>query len=275
MNTIYISNAPRGCGRLQKRGCYGISTLSASGTLALWTWLLAEPWDGGPRHNQHMIWCMGEIPARTQVSINPRVTLLHNELMYEMSSSEEIQKDKLSFVPDHGLADHIGSCFYTPWEFAEECVARGASRRFTPAMAKKMASQTPFLMFFSHHDIPIPEDRAEADTLLGQACGGQRVAPGPKTWGATWLEEGFGLKANDYHGGGHAMVDVLEYISAETSKTKGRKVPLQYQYEEAIFGASWITDVVQIVDENEEVHPALAGAGVEKGVLEDNDDFSM
>lgn len=279
MNTIRISNAPRGCGRLKKGGCYGISEMVKGGTLAPWTWLLAQPWETEPLH---MIWCSGYIPARSQVEIDPRATLLECEIIPFKDSSEwthdrDFFEQVAKEVPEYGVADHVGTCFYTPWEFAVECMTQGSSRRFSRLIAKKLARHTPFPIFFSHSDIPSLENHEQAYALLEHALEDQSNRDFRAPWYPTWYEEDFGLKAGDYNGEGHAMVKVLEYLSKEATENKTRKVAYDIiaDYEEAVFGASWITEVVQIVGEDEEVEESLAAAGVQKGVLEENDDFSM
>ena len=273
MNTIYVSNARRGCGVLVPGAVYGISQMVAGGTLAPWTWLLAQPWED----RLHMIWCDGYIPARTQVEINPKATLLECEIIpFEDNSGWTHQSDVACEVPEYGVADHVGKCFYTPWEFALECMTLGTSRRLARPVARKLAKQTPFPIFFSHSDIPLFENFDQAYAVFLRALETQTNGGPQASWCPTWYEDDFGLEVSDYNGDKHAMVDVLGYLSKEAAENKKRKVRYNIiaNYEEAVFGASWITDVVQIVGEDEEVEESLAAAGVQKGVLE-NDDFDL
>ena len=94
---IEINNAPRGCGKVKRGGCYGIGTLSKSGTLQPWVWLLGKPVVGQTRA---MIYTES-IPPRSPVAINPRSTLYAEEVwLAEWPSSDIIPFEN---IPGEGM----------------------------------------------------------------------------------------------------------------------------------------------------------------------------
>jgi len=147
MRQIVLDGTPRGCGTLKERACYAVGTPGDIGKFKSWYWLSGSLFPC----EEEMIWC--EVPARTQVVINPIATLKYGQLWEAHWASPTSVLDGLVSFGRNGIADHVGRQ-YTPFGFAFECFERGPSRRISPEIAKKLAGCVPFPIFFSHKDIP-------------------------------------------------------------------------------------------------------------------------
>lgn len=264
--TIYVSGAERGCGSLKKGGLYATSELSPNGTLNVWAWVLGQPWEGGLN-----VLAAG-MPPRVQLEINPQATL---KSAYLWLAEWKADADPNSEIPTWGLADHVGGKFYTPLNFALECQQRGPSRRLTPTNARKWASQVPFPIFFTTNVYPLWSSMAAAEDFLYNAMSKDALEEGAGALGIgrgefsplftpTWKWEEWGLYAGQNPGKGHYLTEAFHYLDLY----KGRVAPRPTYRIEAVFGASWITHVVQVLDKDEEVDDELAQAGVVKAVID-------
>lgn len=264
--TIHVSGEARGCGSLQKGGCYATSEFGPGGTLLPWSWILGQPWLTGLN-----VLAAG-MPPRVQVEINPQATL---KSAYLWLAEWKAAADPSSDIPTWGLADHVGSKFYTPLSFAEECRQRGPSRRLTPANAKKWAAQVPFPIFFTTNVYPLWASQAAAEDWLYNCLSKDSLEEGAGKlivessniyfdWNPTWKAEGWGLSKGCEWGELHTLAaEGFHYLDLY----KGRVTPQPEHRIEAVFGASWITHIVQVLDEADEVSEDLAQAGVVKAVI--------
>lgn len=267
MASIVLNNAPRGCGQLKKGGCYGGGLMSPNGTLRVWTWILGEPWLGG--HNVDG----ASVPSRTQIEVNPLETL-HWEYIWRTEWGLPQYDPETPAVnpeiPQWGIADHVGSCFYRPEQFAIECAQRGPSRRFSPANAKKWAKRVPFPILFTTDLYPYFEDEASVNAWMKAQIERENAAEGIETnwkdpsWLPTWYDPEFTIYAGGKQAARSPMLDLFYY------ETAGKPpLPQREQYR-TVFGISWITFVTYVAEPDEEVPEDLAEAGVVKGVLEED-----
>jgi hypothetical protein len=300
--TVALNCAPRGCGRVKEGGLYAGATLSGNGQYRTVVWLLGEMWDS----DAGCIVVGKELPMRTQVAINPRLTLGRSRLV-EYNPRELLPRgSELGNIQQWGLADHVGKQYPTPANFAAEVRVRGANRRITPTNAKQWAQKIRFgaPILFSHSTIPVFENQVQAERFIMWAYyheqihvdGGAIVwaanphleeAPagpvggildaieeaheqgeGRMDWSRTWRREGFGHSVNDEGGESHPGVLVLD-IMEQLRKLKGVDIPddLHPHYQRAFFMMSWLTYVVQAVKREGELDPKLAEHGVEAGVM--------
>ena len=161
--TIILDNAPRGCGKLKKGACYATATAHPGGNLRAWTWILGEPWEGG-----HYVDGAG-VPPRTQIEVNPSMSLTWEYIWrYEWTKPGYDSGTGCPplDIPGFGIADHVGSKFYTPLAFARECAMRGPSRRLTPSNAKKWAKRVPFPIVFTTNQWPVHPSKEKLEEWL-------------------------------------------------------------------------------------------------------------
>jgi hypothetical protein len=253
MQPIVLDGRPRKCGNLQKGGCYGFAEVGEGGSLKAWVWLMAKPIN-------NMIRC--DVPDRTQVIIDPQMTLNESQLwLAEWQEKPKITFPHLLLVPGVGIADHVGKKFYTPFEFALECVERGPSRHLSPQIAKQLAEIVPCPVFFSHDEIPQPEDEKQLADLL--AIIDPVSSDVMIDMFTTWLAPGFGLVTGSPSWTNHPLVQILAALDHLKPKDK-----TEIKHSQALFGVSWITKVAYILeDEEKEVPEDLAEAGIIPAVI--------
>jgi pimeloyl-ACP methyl ester carboxylesterase len=204
------------------------------------------------------------VPARVLVPINFAATM-HFGYVYAKHADAATPVEWAECMEHEGwpeptrrlgtfaVLDHVGKSFYpSAWAFAEECAERGPSRRITRQEAVALAGRLPCPVVFTHNNAPCFADMDECVVSLD-------FLRADKSWLATWLRDGFGITAGaGGYGFDHPVVDILERLDS------GMKMPTR----EAVFGGSWLTYVGQVIDEGEELEPALADAGVCKIVTD-------
>lgn len=154
---IQLSNEKRGCGNLVRGALYMGAQLGL-GPLAKWAWMLGKLWDSD--EGESIRYSPDVLPDRQQVEIDWAGTKAAGRL-----TDEPVGKDDPLFA----VADHIGSCHYTPMEFYQETIERGPNRRIRRDTAKLWAKNTPFPILFGSKDIPwfdSQEHAAELETEL-------------------------------------------------------------------------------------------------------------
>lgn len=169
---IILDSTPRECGDLKEDSYYGGGELVPGGILEAVSWLLGPMWDvdlGGGETGVGMMEVGGMVPPRTQVEINPTESIYRSGLWLREWGTYD--RDYTVHAGDFGLADHIGSSYYTPWSYADETKSRGANRKVTDKNARKWAEEVPFVVFCTHSDIPFFRDQVHAERFLSWAQG--------------------------------------------------------------------------------------------------------
>lgn len=243
-----ISDAPRECGHLKESGFYLTSgSLSAGGNLAPWTWALGEGVIGG---------------ANLSLTVPPRLTIpIHLAATLQSGRVTQSVDPLLAFGPPLdrlaerplALADHVGSRYYTPMQFAEECRTRGASRHVTLELAKLVAGRLPMPILFTHKDMPYVDRRVldEMAEWVGD--------PARMSFGRTYDEPDWGITAKDDHGDDHWIISLLHLLNRDG---KGRNKPDLLKlmpphlaesilWNEQGIGISWIVDAVYVIAEDD------------------------
>jgi len=263
---VILQDVERGCGTVKKNGVYLIAEKGLGGTLSIWTWLLGCMLEDELTSS---IFCDGNIPPRTQIRINPQETL-RQSLFWP---HEWGFKDGPTFnnIPIFGLADHVGSNNYTPISFAKECQVLGPSRRISRDLAGDFADKTPFPIFFAHSDVPVWKTKASLDRFTSWALLDEMLTVREHAVyasGRTWDNPTFGFGDVDYHGNDHLGIALMAAL--DEAKEQKLEIPKEAQpvMLEAFFGASWVTKVIQVKGEDEDVDENLAKAGVYRGIVE-------
>ena len=301
--TVFLDKAPRKCGNLVKKGCYGGATPEEGGILTP-AFLWAEIWEGAKRP---MVQVGDELPSRTQVAINPRRTLATKQLrLYD--PGHLMRRNTPPHIAQWGLADHVGSSHYVdPFDFTDECGKRGPNRRMSPENAKQWAERTPFPVLFSHSKIPLFESQGQAERALlwmyehGYCSDGvifkefaatakmadenltaiQAQALVLKTcrelldkgknildWKPTWQHPDFGMCVGSYKGTLHPA-HLLTHTLYKMSTDQFAQMPahLRPGRQRALWYADWFVYIAQAVDSEDEFDLNLADYGVEVGII--------
>lgn len=260
---MYDPNPPRRCGGSKQTNSFYAESgeLSSDGTLHPWTWLLGD----GLKRNIFM-----KIPPRQIQLLNPVLTVLFKTFMPASGPSVPIPKGK-RWLFDHlmnamsalGAGDHVGTQYYTPFNFAAETRSLGPSRRISPQMATVLGTAIstygPLPMMFTHKEIPAfrtPEEMAAAQRVVGRCLGATQIF----NWDywymrPTWTHDNWGMYArrNQWTGDRHFMIpilDLLDDIRNDWKKYKdnenwkaAKKFFRGIRFTEQTFGLSWLTKV--------------------------------
>jgi hypothetical protein len=272
----YHPNPKRGCGKKTNDACYAEGgEFSLDGMLLPWVWLLGD----GVRDNIYM-----KIPPRQVVLVNPIATLTLRDLIgdgwpFEIPQEQESLFENLTkgIKKSRGLADHVGTRYYTPYSFARECEEHGPSRRVSKDMAKELAEiifqEGPIPMLFTHGLMPVfrhEEDRVHALTLV------EECYQADLNWKAfdyvlpTWMDERWGMYGGCWGGGAHYLVPVLTTLSLMQSKWSEIKDVEAWQrfrkffenskhvrFVEQPFGMSWLCQISYTLDEDGKADPEM------------------
>ena len=250
---IVIEKVRRGCGEMEEGGSYAIGRVGTGGTLATFAWLLrATPFEVPPRR------------------IEP---VLASDL-----ASEPWIEFPLPRTNGYVLLDHVGADAYSVYQFAEECARLGPSRRINPYGWPEDV-QPPLPILFTH-------DEAVTADAFGMSLPYKAIIElfGEKEaeeldWTNTWEHPEFGYEVDldgsrPYAGWSHPMVDVYQHFIELKKARKYSEFIRKHNilFEEGIFGASWITNLVYVLGDGEEEAPAdIAARGFEAARLEDEE----
>ena len=146
-------------------------------------------------------------------------------------------------------------------------LAVGPSRKINPNNWP-VDVKPPLLMLFTHNEAAI-SNRQGHDVRLPAY---EELLPGinKMNWLNTTGDADFGYYAGDYDGGVHPMVGVYEALDNLRKERKYSQFIKNHglMFDEAIFGASWITNLVYVLEDNEDqVPPHLAVKGFEAARL--------
>lgn len=257
MHIETIPNPTRRCGRLREGGYYLQSEVFAGGTLAAWTWVLGRH-VVGERPTLYV-----DVPPRAAVLFNPLATLSTGFQIMDTSFEVEEAPAHLQHVGYLGVLDHVGSRYYTPWTFAEECRLLGPSRRVPESLMRRIAPLLPLPVFFAHADVPVFESFPRAQHfLLEFAC----VGLDEVTFNPTWENPTWGLRRGDVRGEDHFVVSVLRTLDGarQNGTLRGLSDTLRPEVYQIIFGVSWFTRGVYVLRDGEDdlFDPSLGRAGV-------------
>lgn len=270
------SNPQRGCGTLVKGGFYARGDSAPGGMLARWAWVLGTCISG--RHNVCTV-----VPPRKMISANLPATLglgrLTESLSVTLSAATLKVFPGLKRIKTVALFDHVGSSNYTPWSFYSETMTLGLSRRIPPQIAKQITKYTPLPIVFTHSAMPIVDDRAIPKLgIWHREIDADNDGIDMRSFEPTFENPKWGLLAGDQHGDNHWIVPALRVID-KISLGKNRPehaiwdTPLNEQivFSEQTFGASWITSVGYIVDDDDtdEKLAEIEAAGIKPVVIED------
>lgn len=269
-------NPERGCGTKANDACYAEGgEFSAQGTLMPWTWLLGD----GLTENIYL-----EVPPRQIVTINPVATITLRSLIggawpFEIPEKQRALFNRLSEATKNvGVADHVGTKYYSPFSFATECIDLGPSRRISKDMAKELAEAIwehgPIPMLFTHSRMPVfrhEENRVRAMNLVKECY--------EKEWDnwdqfnyiePTWLHENWGMYGDNWLGQQHYILPILTTISimdqawrkvSDSESWKRFKMFFTnkdyVQFIEQPFGMSWLCKVSYTLDENGQADPEM------------------
>lgn len=260
------SNPQRGCGTKANDAFYLEGNVDEDGPLWAWTWVLGDGLD----HNL----CVSkqQVPPRSVVSINPVATLVKEQFVGNDVAVVALEPGEdegyeyfLTKTRDLGLADYVGSQYYTAASFAAETARLGPSRRVNKDMAKKCAEvfelAGPFPMWFAHARVPLFEGTRHADAVRTRANEFKDAYAFPgvtnphKQWlKACWRYDEWGQYAikNQDPGNNHYLVPILralDYLDSRQPKLirgdweKLDELFSDVHFEPQIFGASWMTRV--------------------------------
>lgn len=255
-------NPPRRCGSSKKANSFYAEggELSEQGTLYPWTWLLGD----GLEKNIFL-----EIPPRQLQLLNPVLTVLFRTFMPPTGPSVPIPEDK-RWQYDHlitamsvpGIGDHVGTQFYTPYNFSLETVEHGASRRISPQMAKALgvaiAQFGPLPMMFTHKEIPAFRDEQEMTAIKNHIT--NCIGIGNISWRGyfsqpTWSHDNWGMYARrgQWTGFTHFMIPILMFLDEIKCNWKehkdddiwirAKKFFRGIRFTEQTFGLSWLCKV--------------------------------
>lgn len=261
--TFVDRNPARGCGTKQHDAYYMEGDVGAGGALWAWTWFLGDGLD-------NYIWISPkDVPVRGTVVANPAACIIEQvfikgEVPYEADLIlKDYYRDMLTRTRHIGSADHVGSKYYSAWEFALETREYGPSRRITKKMAKVFAElfmkYGPFPMLFAHK-LPVFNSQSQRDHVLEavQACTTETINWQGKWFDACWEYGEWGQYAREGQDNGyrHFMVPVLQaigewersmslvpdgYVDEHWARAKEQFKKLRYI--EQVFGASWMTGI--------------------------------
>lgn len=258
---MYNPNPPRRCGGGKKTNSFYAEggELSSEGTLHPWTWLLGD----GLEKNIFI-----EIPPRQIQLLNPVLTIMFRAFMPASGPSVPIPKGK-RWLWDHlmnamsvpGIGDHVGTQFYTPYNFALETIELSASRRISPQMAQALgiaiSTFGPLPMMFTHKEIPAFRNEAEMAAMMLHVsnCLGA-VMFDEMYHQPTWTHDNWGMYArrNQWTCNNHFMIPVLAFLDAMRNDWKKYKYDVDWQaakkffrgirFTEQTFGLSWLIKVI-------------------------------
>jgi hypothetical protein len=219
-----IQNPERGCGRLRAGGYYAQGGASPYGTL-IDAWCLATCIEG--RHNVFV----KPINNRQLELIDLPATLMAGEIRLPSDpAATGVLYPALKNLPRLALLDHVGSKFYTPYEFAQEVFTHGPSRRIPEQVAAQIAQYTPMPIVFTHSDIPLFKDDGHYDENHDIAC--------------SWQNPKWGLYVGMESGADHWVIDRL-LIESQVSQ-------FESPHHEQIFFISWINRIVYVTNEDDD-----------------------
>lgn len=261
-----IANPTRGCGTLKQGGFYASGEGSPNGILRMWTWLLGSMYMGADAKN--LMW---EIPPRAMQVINLQASL-HTLIPCPHFDVEIPENSPAIFLPKIALVDHVGSNHYTPWQFAQEVLVHGPSRRISEQVARQIAGHTPLPIVFTHDWMPLA-DKGSVAALSIWANDGSAAFWEGKRYEPTWEHEGYGLTIrHEYDGSDHWMIPIMQAIH----ETAGGKVaPLHKIMEHPLaenvltseqpLGVSWVNQVRYVTtgDESQKQLDNLCLSGIE------------
>lgn len=273
--TIELSNEPRGCGKIQEGAVYMGAPLGV-GPLAKWAWVVGKLWDSD--EDESIRYSPDILPNRQQVEIDWAGTKAAGRL-----TDEPVEKDD---GPLFAVADHIGSCYYSPWSFYLETISRGPNRRVRRDMAKLWARNVPFPILFGSKDVPWFDSQEHAERFLfwavkegliplskfhppGDAGSTLKIFIASCDWTPTWTGKYF-LSSSGNNGAGHPamlVIKALEQAGWEELEIPPAAYPSSFQ--RVIFGASWVTRICQVLDDKDDLDSDLAEAGVLKAIVKE------
>lgn len=285
-----LHNPQRGCGHLKAGGFYARGSFGMGGTLNAWTWALGS----------HIIGSLNlliEVAPRLMQVIKLPETLQAGRFISATSDEQiEITHPALKRLPKLAILDHVGSRYYTPSEFAHEVDQYCASRRIPEQIAGQLAGHTPIPVFFVHSKMPHIErehadefrqwvqttawERQKAHALAVWESAEAPIVPSllEEQLQPSFINPNWGLRSADDNGSAHWIIQALRVTSAEAghkSKDLYKTVPPTLRKAlmplPAIFGASWFTDLVYVVDgtESKERLNEIQGHGVEPVMVEE------
>jgi hypothetical protein len=267
----------RGCGTKANDACYAEGGgFSAQGTLRPWTWLLGD----GLVDNIYL-----KVPPRQIVVINPVATITLRSLIgsawpFEIPEKQQALFNRLSEATKNvGVADHVGTKYYSPFSFATECIDLGPSRRISKDMAKELAEVVwkhgPIPMLFTHSRMPVfrhEENRARAFSLVKECYENDDE----ENWDQfdylepTWLHKNWGMYGENWAGHQHRTLPILTTLSIMDRAWKKVSDSESWnrfkmfftnkdyvQFIEQPFGMSWLCKVSYTLDENGQADPEM------------------
>lgn len=233
-----IANPERGCGRLHAGGYYAQGIGSAYGSL-IDAWCLATC------IQDEFNLFVTPVNKRQLELINLPATLEMGNVRLPSDPTIELTRPALKGLPRYALLDHVGTKFYTPYQFAQEVFAHGPSRRIPEHVAAQIAPYTPMPIVFTHSQIPLLTIEGIAsiaaltstfDNISGDSLATARVC--------SWHDPKWGLYIGNHNGSDHWSLPVLKY--------EADNLLLPFPHHEQIFFISWINRIVYIASENDD-----------------------
>ena len=186
----------------------------------------------------------------------------------------------LQRVPRMALLDHVGSSHYTPFSFAREVEAFGASRRVPRDVAARIAAHLPLPLVFSHAWMPILEQSPYIPEIYNLLFALDEIASdvfnATHNFDPTYADPEWGLRSGQHTGKDHWIIPLLKYLGfdgkeAPLSKFFPKSVTETIMMAETIFGATWVTRAVYVTqgDETDDELERLIDQGIEP-VIADN-----
>jgi len=275
MSEMADPNPERGCGTKVNDACYAEGEMSLHGMLARWTWLLGD----GLTENIYL-----KVPPRQIVMINPVATIafrsiIGHEWPFEIHEDAQPLYNRLSEASKNvGVADHVGTKYYSPFSFATECIDLGPSRRISKDMAKELAEivwkNGPIPMLFTHSRMPVfrhEENRMRAINLVKECYEDEE-----DKWDRfdylepTWLHKNWGMYGENWAGHTHCILPILTTLSIMDQAWKKvsdseawNRFKMFFtnkdyvQFIEQPFGMSWLCKVSYTLDENGQADPEM------------------
>lgn len=270
---------PRGCGSMKENSFYGGADLSVSGGLHTVTWLLGDGVEGGFN-------IFTEVPPRGHPIINLPATITTGELWWEGMAPPQYEavgdpdaanryKRLTSVTKGIGVADHVGSKYYSAHSFARELQAMGPSRKMSPTVAARLAEIIyhfgPVPIMFTHSRMPVfrTADRRDEAFALAQALGTEKLPADYFEWDATWRNPRWGMYAQQGHktGAHHYMAYLLSYVDGIDRHWSSHKDDDDWKafrsfmkgirFVEQPFCLSWLTKVSYTLPADKKVKPDL------------------
>lgn len=259
---IYQPNPPRKCGRKLPDATYGEGgDFSLDGALSPWTWMLGDGLE------KYISLSDGDVPPRLPVSINPIMSIMTLGFVpgygpdIEMPQDAQQEYERLSYaLKTPGIADQVGDNHYSAFEFFEETVLYGPSRRIPKRLAKTLsrtiADHGPIPMIFVHRKIPVFQNEKQRDiATIERGMGLYDWTRQADDMIPTWEKEGWGMYARRNQDAGHAhyMARILWVIDEIKNNWESHKDEENWRhakdffgklrYVKQTFGASWLCKI--------------------------------